>query len=226
MGVPFEKEEIFPNQIACGNSCFGVAELEVDQLVEVAAVAVVVDPRLGMRDGCFGRVEGLERLVVYPDQICGCGRGFLARRRDRRNGIADEPDLVEAERMLVLGDGQNAEWDRQILADEDGLHSVQPLRRGDIDRDDACVWLGAAEKFAVQHAWEGEIVGEPRRARHFRDGVDFAQRLADNGMLDGWNVGRRITFQLSNVYEWPYNDSRVGCATSPRIRAAASSTAS
>ncbi len=46
--VAFEEEEVFAHQVACGYPCVGVPELEIDQLVEVAAVAVVVDAWLGM----------------------------------------------------------------------------------------------------------------------------------------------------------------------------------
>jgi len=89
VGVAFEEKQIFAHQIPVSDPGLGIAELEIDQLVEIAAVGVVVNLRLGMRDGGFGRVEGFERLVVYPDQICGCGsrppRSSPPRlRRDRR----------------------------------------------------------------------------------------------------------------------------------------------
>ena len=141
-----------------------------------------------MRDGGFGRVEGSERLVVYPDQICGCGRSFLARRRHGCDGIADEADFVDAKGMLVLRDGENPERNRQVGTREHGLHAVQLLRPRDIDRHDARVGLGAAQQLAVQHAGEGEIVGESRGARHFRNGVNFPHRSADDAMLIGHTV--------------------------------------
>src|SRR5439155_420565 len=45
-----EEEQVFPDQVRLGDPRINVAEFEVDQLVEIAAVAVVVDARLGMRD--------------------------------------------------------------------------------------------------------------------------------------------------------------------------------
>src|SRR6266404_1240200 len=102
MRVAFEEEEIFPYEIGFADSGFDVSELEIDELVEIAAIGVVVDLGLGMRDGRFGRVKGLERLVDDLDEIERGGRRLLGRRGHRRDGIADKTDLLDAERVLVL----------------------------------------------------------------------------------------------------------------------------
>ena len=183
MRAALKEEKIFPHQIGRGNSRRRVAELEVDEFVEVAAVAIVVDLWLGMRDSFLRGVERLERRIDHLDEIERRGRRFFGRCRHRRHGIADEANFVEAQRMLVLRDGQNAEWNRQIPADEDGQHASQPLRRGDIDRDDARVRLGAAQQLAVQHAGEGEIVGKARRPRHLGDGIDFTEGFTDDAVF-------------------------------------------
>ena len=70
--------------------------------MEIAAIGVVVDLRLGMRDGGFGRVKGLERLVDDLDEIERGGRRLLGRRGHGGDGIADETNFVQAERVLVL----------------------------------------------------------------------------------------------------------------------------
>ena len=178
MRAALKEEKIFSDQIGRGNSRRRVAELEVDEFVEVAAVAIVVDLWLGMRDSFLRGVERLERRIDHLDEIERRGRRFFGRCRHRRHGIADEANFVEAQRMLVLRDGQNAEWNRQIPADEDGLHASQPLRLGDIDRDDARVRLGAA-----QHAGEREIVGKARRTRHLGDGIDFPEGFTDDAVF-------------------------------------------
>jgi len=54
----------------------------------------------------------------------------------------------------------------------------------------ARVRLGAAQQLAVQHPRKREVVGEARRPRYLRDGVDFAQRLADDSIL-GHSSARR-----------------------------------
>src|SRR5437867_4972119 len=102
MRAAFEEEQIFPYEIGFGDSGFDVPELEIDELVEIAAIGVVVDLRLGMRDGGFGRVKGLERLVDDLDEIERGGRRLLGRRGHRCDGIADETDFVDAKGVLVL----------------------------------------------------------------------------------------------------------------------------
>jgi len=167
--------------------------------VEIAAVAVVVDARLGMRDRRFRGVERFEGLVHDLDEVEGGGRRLFRCRCNGRDGVADETDLLEAERVLVLGDGQDAEGNRQIPTREHRLDAVELFGGRDVDRDDFRVWVSAAQQFAEQHARKGEIVGEARGAGHFGDRVDLAERLPNDGMFDGWNVGRWFTFQPSNL---------------------------
>ena len=122
--IAFEEEQILPHEIGCRDAVLDVAELEVDQLVEIAAIGVVVNLRLGMRDRGFGRVEGLERLVDHLDEIERGGRCLFGGRSHGSDRIADKPDLVETERVLVLGDGQNPERNRQIGSRQYRLHAV------------------------------------------------------------------------------------------------------
>src|SRR6267378_100305 len=199
MRAAFEKEQVLPDDVACRNPRVGIAELEVDELVQVAAIAVVMDARLGMRDRFFGRCDRLEWLVDDFDEIERRSRDLFAGGGNRRDRIADKPHLVDAQRVLVLGDGKNAERNRQIPSGEYGVDTLEARRSRGIDRADARVRLGAAQQLAVQHSRKREVIGESRRPRHLRDGVDFAQGLADDGMLDGWNVGRWFTFQPSNL---------------------------
>src|SRR2546426_583427 len=123
MRIALEEEQVLPDDIALGDPGVGIPKLQVDQLVQVAAVAIVVNARLGVRDRSFRGVERLQRLVGDCDEIEGGGRGLLARRRDGRYRIADKTDLVEAERMLVLGDGQYAERKRQIPSPQHGVYA-------------------------------------------------------------------------------------------------------
>ena len=102
---------------------------------------------------------------------------------DGSHGIADEPHLVGAQGVLVLGDGQNAERYREIFAREHGLYAVELPRRGGVDRSNLGVWLGAAQQLAVEHPGEREIVGEARGARHLGDRVHFTERLPDDLVL-------------------------------------------
>ena len=177
-----EEEQVLPDQVGLADPRSGVAEFEVDQLVEIAAVAVIVDPRLGMRDRCLRGVERLERLVHDLNEVEGSGGRLLRRRRHSRDGVADETDLVEAERVLVLGHGQNAERNRQILTREHRLDASELFSGRDVDRHDLCVWVRAAQQLAVQRARKREVIRKARRPGHLRDRVDFSHRFPDDPM--------------------------------------------
>ena len=115
MRVAFVEESVFANQIGFGESFVHVAELERDFLVDVAAVAVFVNPRLVNHHAFFNRRDGLQRLVFDLDQIHRVERDVFVDGCDRGDRIADEAHLVDTERVLVLTDGQNAVRNRQDL---------------------------------------------------------------------------------------------------------------
>src|SRR2546422_7892929 len=77
MSVPVEEEQVLAHEISRGEGLLDVAELQVDQLVEVAAVAVGMNPRLGMCDRVQRVSDGTERLVLHGDQVQRGGRGLL-----------------------------------------------------------------------------------------------------------------------------------------------------
>ncbi len=175
-----EEKQIFTHQVGFGEPLLHVAELEVDQLVEIAAVAVVVDAGLRMGQRVLGRGDRAQRLVLWPDQIERRGGRLFAGRGDGSHGVADEAHLVEAERVLILRHGKDSERDRQVLPGEHGDHAVQAFSRAGVDADDLRVGLGAAEQLAVQHAGEHQVVGELCDAGDLGDRVDLAQGLADD----------------------------------------------
>jgi len=82
-GISLE-EEILAHVLAGGESLFDVPELEVDQLVQIARVAIVVNQRVGRRDRLFGGADLFQRLVRDVDQVEGGGRDLLAHRGDGR----------------------------------------------------------------------------------------------------------------------------------------------
>src|SRR5256886_2184253 len=94
---------------------------------QVAAVAVVMDARLGMRDRVLGVRYRPQRFVPYLDEIERGRRDLLAHGGDARHGVADEPHLVDRQRVLVLAHGQNAERDREVPPREHGLHTGERL---------------------------------------------------------------------------------------------------
>ena len=191
VGAPLEEEQVLAHQVGCREAFRHVAELQVDELVEVAAVAVVVDARLGVRDRVRGVGDGAERLVGHVDQIERRGRGLFAHRRDGGDGIAHEAHLVGRQRVLVLAHGEDAEGDRQVLPGEHGLHAREGLGSRRIDAGDQGVGVGTAEQLGVQHAGEEQVVGESRSAGDLGGRVDLAERFADDSKLPVGPPGRR-----------------------------------
>src|SRR5437764_2743723 len=69
MRAAFEKEQVLAYDVAFRDSRVGISELEVYELVQVAAIAVIVDARVGMGDGFLGSRDGLQWLGAELDQI-------------------------------------------------------------------------------------------------------------------------------------------------------------
>ena len=176
--VAFEEEEVLAHDVRRGEALFHVAELEVDELVEVTRVAVVVDARLGVGERVHRRADFGQQLVLDVDQVERRRRGLLGGRGDRGHGIADEAHLVHAQGVLVLADGEDPERDREVLPGEHRLHTVEALGSGRVDPEDTGVWMRAAQQPGVEHAGQGEVVGEFGRARDLGDGVHLAVRLS------------------------------------------------
>ena len=162
-----------------------VAELQRDELVDVAGVAVVVDrrarpargrPRSSRSDG-----SGSYSTSIEIERVEG---RVLVDRRDGRDRIADEAHAVGAERVLVLRDGKDAERDRQVLARRDRDDAGRGERLRDVDRDDARVRDLRAQQLAVQHPRQHQVVGELRLARcTFAGAVDLRVGAADDAGL-------------------------------------------
>ena len=81
---------------------------------------------------------------------------------------------------LVLGDGEDAELDRQVRACDHGEDAWNAARRGGVDREDAGVRMRAAQDLAVQGPGQEHVVGVNGAPRHLGHGVDFGEGLAYN----------------------------------------------
>ena len=90
-----EEERVLAHQVGVPEPLLHVAELEVDELVHVAQVAVFVDAGLGVSECVFGVGDRAQRLVLDGDASERGGGRFLAGRRDGRDGITHEAHLVE-----------------------------------------------------------------------------------------------------------------------------------
>ena len=122
--IALEEEHIVEDMVGAGDRGVDVAELERHRLVDVAVVAVVVDARLGVREAVGGRREGAQRLVPDLDQVDREIGGRFVARDHGGDRIADEADLVAAQRVLVVADRQNAVRDRKRLAGQHQVHAV------------------------------------------------------------------------------------------------------
>ena len=148
--------------------------------MDVAGVAVVVDRRFRGGEPVVDRPDRRQRLVPNVDEVERVERRVLVDRRYGGDRVADEAHAVRAERVLVLGDRENPERDRKVLARGDGHDARSRQRPRNVDRDDACVRDLRAQQLAVQHPRQHHVVGELRLARHLGRGVHLGVRAADD----------------------------------------------
>ena len=182
MSIALVEENVLAHEIGACERGFDVTELERDVLVHVRSVAVFVDAHLGMTERLLDRHERGQRLVLDLDQPAGRLGRLLVLGRHRRDGVADHPHALVAERLLVLGHGQDPELHpRQVGARDDGIDAWQRARAGCVDQLDQRVGMGRAQQLAVSHARHHEVVGVARLAHDLRPGVDLGQRPSDHG---------------------------------------------
>ncbi len=196
VGVPLEEEHVLADDVGLRQPRFDVAELEIDQLVDVAGVGVVVDRRLGMLESVERIGEGTQHLVFDGDQVQRLGGRFFGGGRDGGQRVAHEAHLVERQGVLVLAHRKDAERDREILPRQHGFHALHLRGPGRVDREDARVRVGAPEQLGEEHPRQEQIVGEPRHARDFRGRVHLAVGLPDHPeprrLLTGRHTGSPV----------------------------------
>ena len=189
--APLVEEAVLAHEVGLRKPRLDVAKFEGDDLLQVAAVAVVVDARLRGLQRLLRRGDGRERLVVHGDEMERGRRDVFTYRGHRRDGVAHEPHLALRQGVLVLAHGENAEGNREVAPGERRMYTGKGQGAGGVDGADARVRLSGAEQFGEQHAWEKQVVGELRRSGHLGGGVDFPDRLADDTKLVGGRAVRR-----------------------------------
>ena len=182
--VALEEEDVLADQVRAGERRLDVAELQRHGLVDVRPVAVLVDAHVRVRQRFLDGHQRLERLVLDLDQARGPLGRLLVHRGDGRDRVAHHPDLLDAERFLVLGDRQDAELDgRQVVPRDDGVDAGQRGRARGVDALDERVRVRAPQELAVGHPRQHHVVGELRLAGDLGPGVDLGERLADDREL-------------------------------------------
>ena len=183
VGVAVVEEDVLEDLVGRREPGLQVAELQRHPLVDVAAVAVVVDARLGGGERLLDRGDGGERLVLDAHGERRLPGGVLGRRRHRHHRVADEADALGAEGVLVLRHRQDAEGDGEVFAGEEAEHSRHLLRGREVDAREPRVRHGRAHQAQKAHAGEEEVVGEFGDAGHLSPPVHATERLADEGGL-------------------------------------------
>ncbi len=179
MRVPLEKEDVLEDPVGARERFVRVAEQERDSLVDVPFLAVIVDARRGVVVRLLRRRAGRQDLVVDVDEIERVEHGRFVPCYDGGDRIAHEAHAVAAERVFVLGDGEDPERDRKVAAGENEQHSGMPLGLRRVDRPDDGVRDLGAQQLAVDGAREDDVVGEARLARHLAAAVHAAARFPD-----------------------------------------------
>ena len=177
--VAFEVHDVLEDFIRFLKAGVGIAELHRQFLVQVAFVAVVVNPRFRSGDRFLNRGDGLERFVLDLDGE-GCFVGLLFRESGNcHHRVTNEAYLVDTEGVFVLTHRQDSKGIRHRFTGEESEDSRHLLRFGEIDVDDACVRNRRAHQFHVNHARETEVVGESGLTGDLGAAVDTSERLAD-----------------------------------------------
>ena len=90
------------------------------------------------------------------------------------------PHVIDAKGLLVLADRQDAVLNREVLSGEHQIDARVCQRAQSIDFPDTCVRMRRAQKFAMRHAGQEDVVGKARLPGHFCAAVDASARHADD----------------------------------------------
>jgi len=186
VGIALKEEDVFAHEVRGGEGRLHVAELERHRLVDIGAVAVLMDPHVGMSKRLLDRHEGLEGLVLHLDQPRRALCRLLVDRGYRGHRVAHHPHLLDAQGFFVLRHGEDAELDpRQIVTGDDGVDPGHGPGPRCVDALDPGVRVRTPQELCVGHPRQDHIVGETRFPRDLGPRIDLGQRLADNGELAG-----------------------------------------
>ncbi len=194
MGVALVEERVFEHAIGVAERLLDVAERQRHELVHVTRVAVLVNPRFGVRQAVGGPAERAQRLVHDIDEIERLERGQLVACNHGGDGVAHKTHTLDGERVFVLADRQNPVRDWKILAGEDQVHARVGTCPGGVDAGDAGVRRRGAEELTVHHPRQHDVVGKLRLPGDFRTAVHATARRADDSGLrqahraDSWAI--------------------------------------
>ena len=179
--VPLEEEHVLADEVSLAESLLDVAELERDQLVDVVAVAVLVDPVRALAQRGVDRHQRVERLVLDVDHRAAASAVSSSTAATAATGSPTK-------RTFSTQSGSSS-WLTGMIPNRTGGKSRPVIDRVDagqrrgargVDPPDEGVRMLGPEELRVRHAREDEVVGEARLARDLRPGVDLGQPLPDD----------------------------------------------
>ena len=138
-----------------------VARLPVEDVVGGLALLVVADHRRVGVERAVRVVDDRQRLVLDVDQLERVARGVVVVGDDERDLLALEADLVGGEHGLRVGRQRRHPREPlrlEVLAGDHRADLRVLQRGGGVDRDDPRVRERAAQRGAVQHARQLDVV--------------------------------------------------------------------
>ena len=190
---------VLDDDIALAPGFVDVAELHVLLGMDVRGA---VDADSALRHRALEGVDDGQLFVFDLDELHGFLHKLRGLRRNDGDGVAIAAHLVVHEAGLILQDDAEAVLAGDGSVIEDGGDAGQRAGLLEIQLFDVRVGNGAAEHAAIEHVGHVVVRGELRAAEHLVERVDLDVVTAENGYVSH------------------------ASASSPRILAAARSTAS
>ena len=199
MGEDMGGVGVFNNDVALAPGLVHIAELQMLLGMDVRR-AVYADG--AFRHGALKGVDDGQLFVFDLDELHGFLHDLRSLRRDDGDGVAVAAHLVVHKAGLVFDDDAEAVLAGDGGIVEDGGDAGQGAGLLEIQLLDVRVGNGAAEHAAIEHVGHVVVCGELRAAKNLIERVDLDMVTAENGYVSH------------------------ASASSPRILAAARSTAS
>src|SRR4030095_8657526 len=127
--VAFVEKNIFTKQVRFSETLFDIAEFERDFLMNIAAIAVLMDTRQIGGQSVFDRGYGFKPLILDLNQVHRIERRVFVDSGDCGNRIADETNFIDAQSVFVLAHRKNAVRYRKVLSGYYGYNAREFLVR-------------------------------------------------------------------------------------------------
>ncbi len=175
--------------IRLGERRVDVAPVEDARPDDVRAGVVVEDDLVLQRLGGVG--EYGERVVLDLDQLGGIARELARRGGHRRHRLAHVPHTADGKRVVLDQparlDGHLEERirvDRDLVAGDRPVHTLELERLGDVDRDDLRVCVRRSHEVDVPHPVTTDVVEERPLPLHEAPVLLARDRLPDEPLLE------------------------------------------